>query len=534
MKSGRDALNGFTVYCQGLCPFPSAGGATMKKVLIAISILVLLTLSYLAGRHNEFKNSRSAADPHRVLYYVDPMHPSYKSDKPGIAPDCGMQLQPVYADEANRTGSDAGEHGSIPSGVVKISLEQQQLIGIRLVEVSKTAGAYHVTAPGRVVADDTRTYRLTAGVEGVVLSTSDNSVGSSVKKDEVLAVFSSPEFLTAEATFLTNWNRAPENRYEYGSQKEWKDQTLMLAASRLRSLGMSERQLKELAETKRVTDSIDIAAPVNGIIVARNISAGQRVDKGAEFYRIADLSRVWILASLREDEADGLRPGMDVKISQPNGNRKWSARVSGAVPQFDPATRTLQVRLEADNPGLVLRPDMFVNVDLEVHAPDALSVPTEALLDSGITRIVYVDRGNGAFESRQVETGRRSSDRVEIISGLTPGEKVVVSGTFLLDSESRLRSPQHATSSSAARVIADSSATLPKSAKDLACGMEVNPADSVKAGNTESYDGTTYYFCSRTCREKFRKNPQALMSRADGHHDSADSGMTKPRGAARD
>ena len=505
-----------------------------KRVLIAISVLILLTLAYLAGRHNEFKNSRSAADPHRVLYYVDPMHPSYKSDKPGIAPDCGMALEPVYADEANRTASDTGEQGPIPSGVVKISLEQQQLIGIRLVEVGKTAGAYHVTAPGRVVADDTRTYRLTAGVEGVVLSTFDHSVGSSVKKDEVLAVFGSPEFLTAESAFLTNWTRAPENRYEYGAQKEWKDQTLMLAASRLRSLGMSEHQLKELTETKHVADSIEIAAPVNGIIVARSISAGQRVDKGAEFYRIADLSRVWILASLREGEADGLRPGIEVKISQRDQNRTWSARVSSAVPQFDPATRTLQVRLEADNPGLVLRPDMFVNVDLEVHAPDALSVPAEALLDSGITKIVYVDRGNGAFEPRQVQTGSRSGGRVEIVSGLTPGEKVVVSGTFLLDSESRLRSPQHATSSSEAGIMAASSATLPKSARDLACGMEVNPADSVKAGNSESYAGTTYYFCSRTCREKFRKNPQALISRADGHRDGADSGMTKPGGAARD
>ena len=139
-------------------------------------------------------------------------------------------------------------------------------------------------------------------------------------------------------------------------------------------------------------------------------------------------------------------PGKEVKISLPDQGKNWTAHVSNAVPQFDPVTRSLQLRLEMDNPGLVLRPDMFVNVDLEVHVPDALTVPTEALLDSGITKIVYVDHGDGAFEPRQIQTGRRSGNRVEIVSGLAPGEKIVVSGTFLLDSESRLRFPQRAVS----------------------------------------------------------------------------------------
>ncbi len=175
--------------------------------------------------------------------------------------------------------------------------------------------------------------------------------------------------------------------------------------------------------------------------MSRNITPGQQVEKGGEFYRIADLSRVWILASFHEDEVKGLRPGTEVKITVPNQEKKWRASVSSVLPQFDPVTRSLQVRLELENPGLQLRPDMFVDVELETHFPDALTVPVDALLDSGLTKRVYVDRGNGAFEPRQVETGRRSGDRVEILSGLETGERVVVSGTFLLDSESRLRSP---------------------------------------------------------------------------------------------
>ena len=286
----------------------------------------------------------------------------------------------------------------------------------------------------------------------------------------------------------------------------------MLAGSRLRTLGVSEKQLKELFTNKQVADSIQILSPVDGVILSRNITPGQQVAKGGEFYRIADLSRVWVAASFHEGEVRGLHPGTQVKITVPTQERSWRARVSGGLPQFDSVTRTLQVRLEVENPGLALRPDMFVEVELETHFPEALTVPADALLDSGLTKRVYVDRGNGAFEPRQVETGRRSGDRVEIVSGLAPGERVVVSGTFLLDSESRLKSPQP--SLPAYQEHAPRGARAANSAKlvkDPTCGMEVDPAESTAAGNTESYRGTTYYFCSRGCRDKFHQAPQGLV-----------------------
>ena len=503
----------------------------MKRVFSAILLISLLVVVYLAGRYHVSGVSGPVARDRQILYYVDPMHPSYKSEKPGTAPDCGMQLEPVYADQMNSYDSGSDKQGSLSNQLVKIDLEQQQLIGIQIDEVKRTSGYYHLAAPGRVVVDDTRTYRITAGIDGIVLATYDHSIGSLVRKDEVLALFNSPEFLTTETNFLASWLRAPENKHETASPGEWKDQTVRLGASRLRGLGMTDNQLNELVKTQRIADTIEVAAPVNGIIVARNISAGQRVEKGAEFYRIADLTRVWVLASLREDEADGIRPGTEVKISLPDHGKRWTARVSNAVPQFDPLTRTLQLRLEMDNPGLVLRPDMFVNVDMEVHVPAALTIPTEALLDSGISKVVYIDRGNGAFEPRQIQTGRRSGTRIEVVSGLAPGEKIVVSGTFLLDSESRLRFPQRAVAS---HVMPVSSAGLPKSATDPACGMEVEPAESVAAGNTETYQDKTYYFCSRSCRDTFRKDPQALISRANSHAAAAAPGMKGERGAAHD
>jgi membrane fusion protein, copper/silver efflux system len=489
----------------------------MKKVLSALLlVLVSLVLAYQAGRHRAPASSDASAGARHILYYVDPMHPSYKSDKPGIAPDCGMQLEPVYSDDAGAIAPAAVENGGLPPGIININLEQQQLIGIRTVEVSRNSGSNHLTAPARVVADETRTYRLTAGTDGLVLATFDHSAGSVVKKDEVLATFGSPDFLVAEQSFLQSWYRAPENRHEWSSPAEWKDQLLQFAASRLLAMGLSEGQLKELVTRQQPADSIHIISPVSGVILSRTVTAGQQVPKGGEFYRISDLNHVWIMAALPEDEAKGLHPGTEVKLTVPNQENSWRARVSSELPVFDPATRTLQVRLEAENPGLVLRPDMFVNVELEIQSPAALTVPIDALLDSGLAKRVYVDRGNGGFEPRQVKTGRYSGDRVEIVSGLEPGEHVVIAGTFLLDSESRLKSPQHHPVANQEHASNGVSSSKPeKPTKDPSCGMEVDPARAVAAGNTASYRGTTYYFCSRSCRDKFHQDPQKFLAAGD-------------------
>ncbi len=160
--------------------------------------------------------------------------------------------------------------------------------------------------------------------------------------------------------------------------------------------------------------------------------------KGWEFYRIADLSRVWILADVYGNEVNYFKPGTEAKVTLPDQGKVYRARVSKVLPVFEPTTRTLKVRLETDNPGFTLRPDMFVDVELPVKVPPAISVPSEAVLDTGMKKTVFVDRGNGYFEPREVETGWRLGNRIEITKGLSPGERIVTSGTFLIDSESRM------------------------------------------------------------------------------------------------
>ena len=149
---------------------------------------------------------------------------------------------------------------------------------------------------------------------------------------------------------------------------------------------MGDMQIEELSRTRTLTDQIEMTAPTSGICIARNLYPGQRFDKATEFYKIADLSHVWILADVYENEVKYLKPGVKVKGTLPYRDRTYDAIVSNVVPQFDPSTRTLKVRLEADNPGYVLRPDMFVDVELPVNCRRPLRCPADAILDSGLKK----------------------------------------------------------------------------------------------------------------------------------------------------
>ena len=278
---------------------------------------------------------------------------------------------------------------------------------------------------------------------------------------------------------------------------------------------MSEQQMKELARTLQITDRVFILAPVTGFIIARNVSPGQRFDKGTEWYRIADLSRVWVLADLFRNEAEYVRPGTKVRMTILETRKTLNAVVSTVLPQFDANTRTLKVRLEADNPGYILRPDMFVDIELPIQLPPAITVPADAILDSGVKKTVFVDRGNGFFEPREVEAGWRMGNRVEIIKGLEPGEQIVVSGNFLIDSESKLEM-------AALGMVATMS-------KDPVCGLEVAIRKADKAGLKTSHGGKTYYFHSDECKQKFQKDPGRYAEKPDqGDSSSKPTPSPKP------
>jgi Cu(I)/Ag(I) efflux system membrane fusion protein len=222
----------------------------------------------------------------------------------------------------------------------------------------------------------------------------------------------------------------------------------------LLDLGFGEAQLQQIVRERKPVLDVLLLAPNDGTIVTRNAFAQQRFNRGAELFRIADLSRVWIVADLFGEDAHSIRSGLSAEVSLPDRpQERLRATVTGAQPRFDATTRALTVRLEIANPRLLYRPDMFVDVEFSLRFPKVISVPAEAVLDSGLRKTVFVSLGTGSFEARAVETGSRFDGRVEIVRGLRPGEPIAVSGTFLLDSETRMRAPAAAGDGGKAREV---------------------------------------------------------------------------------
>jgi len=215
---------------------------------------------------------------------------------------------------------------------------------------------------------------------------------------------------------------------------------------RLITLGMSPLQIEKIRKTHDIPANVEITAPADAFIVARNVTAGEKIQKGSELFRLADLRQVWVIADVPPADAERVKPGMAAELSMGGRMLPMGARVSGDVlPQFDALTQSSKIRLVVDNPGFALRPDMFVDVTLLVPYGSAVTVPRDAVVASGLDSTVFVERSAGVFEPRRVRTGRRYDDRVEILDGLTAGERIVVSGTFLLDSESRMHAHDQST-----------------------------------------------------------------------------------------
>jgi RND family efflux transporter MFP subunit len=491
----------------------------MKKIAAISAIGLLMIGSYLAGRRHGARAPLQNTTARHVLYWVDPMHPDYKSDRPGVAPDCGMELEPVYAET---TSAQTNSPVPINEGLVGIDSAKQQLFGIRVAAVENTPARENIRVLGRVVPEDTRVYRIDSGMEGFVRETFKDSVGMLVKKDQKLAICYEPDSLSVASGFLAATASIPGSTGKDGSRTvpfpgavaKQGVSSLQGYTDRLRNLGMSDAQIKGMAESRQLPENVEVVSPVDGFILSRNISPGQHFDRSMEFYRIADLSRVWIVADIFATEAQSFRPGSVARVKLSGVERSFTARVTDILPEVDSSTRTLKLRLEADNPGFALRPDMFVDLELPVSVPTGLAIPVDALIDSGREQRVFVERSNGLFEPREVEIGWRLGDRVQIVRGLSEGERVVTTGTFLVDSESRLKSgqsvrkePNPETAPSAANP-ADGVAVNAGQIKDPACGMSIDSAKSIKEGYTLTRDGVTYYFCSDRCKHKFSKDQE--------------------------
>ena len=470
----------------------------MKKYLYAVLFVLLLVVTFASGYwfSQRTPGAGGTSGERKVLYYTDPMNPGQRYDKPGVAP-CGMALEPVYADSNNEKSGMA----AMPNGTVRINTEKQQLIGVRVEPVEKASAALTIRVLGTVAADETRVYQINAYTDGWITKIAPVSTGSLVKKNELLAEFYTPEFYTAQQAYLSILGTAVNPQTTVTPYQQYQIAPIGTNIDKYRdnllNLGVSESQLDEIAQSRKEAKNIVIRSPAQGFILVRNVSLDQRFLKGSELFRIADLRKVWILLDTYENEARYFRPGQSVQVSYQG--KMFKARVSKVLPVFDPSTRTLKVRLEADNPGFTLRPDMFVDVEHTVSLPPAITVPVDAVLDSGLKKTVFVEPSPGYFEPREVETGRYFDGRVEIVKGLKPGEQIVVTGNFLIDSESRMKTATEGMSGTGSL--------------DPSCGMMVDEGKSKAEGLTSVRQGKTYYFCSPQCKQKFDKAPDKYLKK---------------------
>ncbi len=481
----------------------------MKTLVYSSLFLAVGTAVFLTGTQYGRQGAKlsAAGTERKVLYYVDPMNPGHTSPQPGLAP-CGMKMEAVYAEgEPGATGSMTTV--PVAPGTVRISPEKQQLIGVQVGLVKEAAVTHTVRLFGRVVPDDRRVHRLNAGVEGLVREVSAVTTGSQVKQDQWLASFTAPDVRATIQGFLTTVDvveRQKKAGLDAPAQIHIVNENCRVAADRLQNLGLSKIQIEEIRDTREAPTALRILAPADGFVLALNVTPGLKFEKGSEWYRIADLTRVWILADVLANDAEYVQPGALAQVSLTGQRKLFPARISEVLPQFDPATRTLKVRLEVDNPGFLLRPEMFVDVALPVTLPPTLAVPADAVLDAGLNATVFVARGNGSYEPRLVATGRHWGDQIEILQGLAAGERIVTAGNFLVDSESRMK------------LAAAGLQGLP--AKDLVCHMSVDDSKARAAARFSDYQGMTYYCCNDACKQNFDQAP-ASFTEQPGQSSSA-------------
>ncbi|MEA3195166.1 MAG: rane fusion protein copper/silver efflux system [Betaproteobacteria bacterium] len=397
----------------------------MRKALLGVAAVVVLGaggygLYYVGTQHPTSAAPEKAG--RRILYWHDPMVPGQRFDKPGKSPFMDMQLVPVYEDE-----QPAG-------GGVAVDPRMQQSLGMRTAEVVRERLAPSVEAAGSVAYNERDTALVQARASGFVERLHVRATLDQVRKGQPLADLYVPDWVAAQEEYLSARRMA-------GTRMEG---LIDGARQRMRLAGMSDAQIATVESTGKVQARLTITAPISGVVAELGAREGMTVMPGAALFRISGLGTVWVNAEVRESEAGAVRVGNAVEARTPAlPGRVFKGRVSAILPEVSATTRTLKARVELANPAGELKPGMFATVNFTPAARgEVLAVPSEAVIQTGKRSVVIVAQAEGRFAPVEVETGIEANGRTEIRSGLEGGQKVVVSGQFLIDSEASLRAAE--------------------------------------------------------------------------------------------
>lgn len=408
---------------------------------IVLVVVAIVALTAIVGGTWYWTQERSAAASHAAaVQYRCPMHPAVISDRPGSCPICGMDLVPAGTiGDAARPAQTGPEH---PEDLVPVRLSPTKVLrsGARSVAVELAPFIREVRAAGRVSVDESRYRQVHAKVSGWIEQLHADTVGQTVRAGQPLLEIYSPELLAAQQEFQVALSARTRLAQSGNAEIAGSGDALVAAARRrLELLDIATAEIDRLEAGGATRRTVTLISPIAGTILERNVAQGAQIEPGTEVVRVADLSRVWVLASIYEYELPYVREGQPAVMTLPYlPAREFHGRVGFVYPTLDASTRSVQVRVEFANPDLELKPEMFADVRILADLGQRLSLPISAVMDTGKRQVVFADLGDGAFEPRTIEVGLRLADRLEVRSGVVAGERVLAEGNFFIDSESRL------------------------------------------------------------------------------------------------
>lgn len=419
--------------------------ALNKKITIPLIILLLIALAgggWYAWQHRGHDHDGEGKTTQGTQLWTCSMHPFIIKDKPGTCPICAMELIKKVDGSAGGSVQTAEQKQQADMlGHVSLSPTQRVMANVATVEVRQQALNKEINAVGIVQFDQSRQAKVTAWIAGRIDKLNVNTVGAYVSKDRPVAEVYSPDLLATQQEYLLAVkSREQLKNSPIPSIAQNGDGLVSSAKQRLMLFGVKEHQIAELERAGKPTIRLPIYSPQSGIVIEKMVQQGQYVNTGDPLFSIADLSRVWVEVEIYENEFPNIQIGQSVEIrSQSFPGKPFSGRIAFVYPFLDPKTRTVKARVEMPNPGMKLKPDMFVNAVIKIPLGSAIVVPVTAVIDSGKRQVVWVETAEGMFEPRDVQVGQTSDDKIQILSGLTAGDKVAVSGGYLIDSESQLK-----------------------------------------------------------------------------------------------
>jgi Cu(I)/Ag(I) efflux system membrane fusion protein len=421
------------------------------KVLIATIILTIVTVAaggwlYKTGWFKDDGGGHSKLEHTARTIYTCSMHPFIIKDKPGSCPICGMELikaQPAGSGSAQPTGSQTTEQKKQADMLrhVSMSANQRIMANVATLVAKQETLRKEISAVGIVQYDQSRQAKVTAWIAGRIDKLNINTVGASVSKDKPVAEIYSPDLVATQQEYLLAVkSREQLKNSPIPSISQNGDGLVSSSRQRLMLFGVKENQIAELEKAGTPNIRLPIYTPLSGIVIEKMVQQGQYVNIGEVLFTIADLSKVWVEIDVFENEVPFVRVGQHVEIrSAIEHGTAFNGRISFVYPFHDPKTHTVKARVEMPNPGYRMKPDMFVNAIIRVPLVTSIVVPVTAVMDSGTHQTVWVETATGMFEPRDVRVGERVEDKLQILSGLKAGDKVAVSGAYLIDSESQLK-----------------------------------------------------------------------------------------------